>query len=442
MGAKAAGRWGRSDSPSAFTVACSVGIMGLCPLLAVMVYNAIHRGDGSLWHLLVDLGRGGAGGWKSLMPRASWEDSLLFGGWLLFQALLYVALPGPSAWGQETPAGHVLEYRVNGLLAWVISNGGLVVGSLVLGLFPLSIIADRWEGLLVAANAYGFLLTVVAFAKAHWGPTHPKDRKFTGSWLYDLFMGIELNPRLGDFFDFKLFHNGRPGIVAWTMINISFAAAQYRRFGVVSDSMVLVNVLQAIYVLDFFVHEDWYLKTIDIAHDHFGFYLSWGDSVWLPFMYTLQAQYLSRFPVQLGGLLFWTILAAGILGYCVFREANFQKDVCRRTDGKCSIWGRPASVLRTTYTSTDGRQHRSLLLISGFWGLARHCNYSGDLLLSAMMCAATGGRHLLPYFYIIFMAILLVHRVERDHARCLGKYGAYWEEYCRRVPYKLIPGLY
>lgn len=45
---------------------------------------------------------------------------------------------------------------------------------------------------------------------------------------------------------------------------------------------------QAIYVLDFFWNEAWYLKTIDICHDHFGWYLGWGDCVWLPFLYTLQ----------------------------------------------------------------------------------------------------------------------------------------------------------
>jgi hypothetical protein len=32
--------------------------------------------------------------------------------------------------------------------------------------------------------------------------------------MYDLYMGIELNPRIGKYFDFKLFTNGRPGIVA------------------------------------------------------------------------------------------------------------------------------------------------------------------------------------------------------------------------------------
>jgi len=36
---------------------------------------------------------------------------------------------------------------------------------------------------------------------------------------------------------------------------------------------------QAIYVVDFFANEDWYLRTIDICHDHFGFYLAWGDLV-------------------------------------------------------------------------------------------------------------------------------------------------------------------
>lgn len=318
----------------------------------------------------------------------------------------------------------------------------MILGGLVFKLFSPSIIARNWEGLLVAANAYGFLLTIFAWIKAHVAPTHSDDRKFTGSWLYDLFMGVELNPRIGSLFDFKLFHNGRPGIVAWTMINMSFAALQYERYGKVTDSMWLVNILQAIYVLDFFVHEDWYLKTIDIAHDHFGFYLAWGDSVWLPFMYTLQAQYLSLHPNELGILRFSLFFALGIIGYCVFREANFQKDICRRTDGKFSLWGRPARVLRTTYTSSDGRLHHSVLLTSGFWGLARHCNYAGDLLLSLMMCAATGSTHLLPYFYIIFMGILLVHRVQRDHQRCSGKYKHYWDEYCRQVPYKLIPGIY
>jgi hypothetical protein len=52
--------------------------------------------------------------------------------------------------------------------------------------------------------------------------------------------------------------------------------------------MIMVTLLHMLYILDFFFNEDWYLKTIDIAHDHYGWYLAWGDLVWLPWMYTLQ----------------------------------------------------------------------------------------------------------------------------------------------------------
>ena len=42
-----------------------------------------------------------------------------------------------------------------------------------------------------------------------------------GSAPYDFYMGIELNPRFGKYFDFKLFTNGRPGMIAWTLMFVS-----------------------------------------------------------------------------------------------------------------------------------------------------------------------------------------------------------------------------
>lgn len=68
--------------------------------------------------------------------------------------------------------------------------------------------------------------------------------KFTGNFFYNYMMGVEFNPRIGKWFDFKLFFNGRPGIVAWTLINLSFAAKQQELHGHETNSMVLVNVLQ------------------------------------------------------------------------------------------------------------------------------------------------------------------------------------------------------
>lgn len=50
--------------------------------------------------------------------------------------------------------------------------------------------------------------------------TQPSRKILTASasWLYDFYMGIELNPRLGDNFDLKLFTNGRPGMIIWTLV--------------------------------------------------------------------------------------------------------------------------------------------------------------------------------------------------------------------------------
>ena len=377
------------------------------------------------------------------LPQASWKATQIWCGWCAAQAVLYMTVPGPIGYGQRTPAGHLLPYYVNGTACYVISHVAFVAGA-YLGLWKLSVIADNWSGLFVIANIAGYGLTTFCMIKAYVAPSHPADRKFTGSHVYDFFMGIEFNPRFGEMFDFKLFFNGRPGIIAWTMIDISFAAAQYEKIGYVTNSMYIVIFLHALYVVDFFYNEDWYLRTIDIAHDHMGFYLAWGDIVWLPLMYTLQAQYLYYNPVDLPNIAVVGILTVGLVGYYIFRATNHQKDLVRSNDGNVNIWGKPAEVIRTTYKTSDGKTHKSLLLVSGWWGLAHQINYFGDLLISLAMCMACGvGKNaLLGYFYIVYMFILLNHRILRSDARCKAKYGKYWGEYCEKVPYKLLPYIY
>ncbi|KAI9221797.1 ergosterol biosynthesis ERG4/ERG24 family-domain-containing protein [Blastocladiella britannica] len=450
--------WGRTRDVDPLTVAISALIMSICPSLVGYFQIAIDQFGGALlgpalgcllesppdWavpkavpgFLALPIG------WErlySVLPAFSWHATTLCAAWIAFQAALYMYLPAKTGYGQQTPAGHVLGYKVNGLLAWFVTHALFIGLSTVVPLFPGSVIADNFPGLYIAANVYGYALTTFSYIKAHFFPTHPEDRKFSSSKIYDFYMGIEFNPRIGKWFDFKLFHNGRPGIVAWTLISYSFAVQQYMKFGYVTNSMVLVNLLHATYVIDFFRWEDWYLRTIDICHDHFGFYLAWGDSVWLPFMYTLQGHYLAVNPVQLSTPYAVGVFLMGAAGYIIFRQVNNQKDVVRNTDGKCLIWGKPPTMIRPKYTTSDGKEHSSILLTSGWWGLARHANYMGDLILSSAMCLACGLEHLTPYFYIVFMTILLVGRIYRDDARCRGKYGKYWEDYCKTVPYKLIP---
>jgi 7-dehydrocholesterol reductase len=271
-------------------------------------------------------------------------------------------------------------------------------------------------------------------------------------------MGIELNPRIGEHFDLKLFTNGRPGLIAWTLVfvlsssrwsdeadfssDISNIAYQYQVYHRVTPSLILVTILHTIYVVDFFINEAWYLRTIDITHDHYGFYLAWGCFTWVPTMYTLQAQYLSQYPTAPSNLYLAIVFTTGLAGYALFRSVNAQKDRARRTNGQCQIWGKPAEYIRAKYTTSDGAQHTSILLCSGWWGWSRHANYVGDLLLSFSMCALVGSGAAVVWFYAAFMATLLVHRCLRDEERVSAKYGKAWEVYRRRVPWRLVRGVW
>jgi 7-dehydrocholesterol reductase len=53
-----------------------------------------------------------------------------------------------------------------------------------------------------------------------------------------------------------------------------------------------------------------------------------------------------------------------------------------------------------------------------------------------------GFTHFVPWFYVVYLAILLADRATRDDRRCRRKYGSAWEAYCQRVPWKIIPGIY
>lgn len=439
--------WGRASYASFTTLLLTLSLFIFTPLFVLFFYISAFYFDGSLLKPLQLIASGNFN-LINYLPPATLGSIALFATWFFIQLLLsrvpdvlHRIIPnfrGGDVYGAITPAGHKLLYRINGLQAWIISHIFFILGAFVLNWFSPTIIFDNWGPLLWVTNGVGFTLAIFAYIKAYVAPSHPEDRKFSGSALYDFFMGIELNPRIGTF-DFKLFFNGRPGIIAWTLINLSFAAAQYKMHGTFTNSMILVNFLQALYVLYFFWKESWYLKTIDIHHDHFGWMLAWGDSVWLPYMYTLQALYLVFNPIELSTGYALFVLAFGLLGFYIFADANNQKDRFRESEGKTLIWGKKPEVLACEYRTKEGEVRKTNLLTSGWWGVTRHMNYTGDLILSLAYSLACGFTGIFPYFYFVFLSILLIHRCLRDEKRCQDKYGLAWTTYCKEIPYRLIP---
>lgn len=411
---------GRSSKPDFFCRCITIILLFFCPLSVLFfLYNVCPSGTTFIYDSTVMI---------TLLQ------------WIFLQLILYL-LPdffhkivpkykGGKIIGKNTPAGHRLSYNINGLQSYIIS----IIIFFYFGYDKF--LVDNYGKCFVAANIIGILVAILSYVKASLFPSYLDDNIVTGHFFYDFFMGIELNPRLFDI-DIKLFFNGRPGIIAWTIINFSFTLKFYNEHHFLSSSLIVLNLLQILYVVDFFWNESWYLETIDIIHDHFGFYLAWGDCVWLPFMYTLQAVYLSQSVGNSSILVNLFILILGIASYCVFRISNNQKRDFR--NGNEIIWGKKAKYITCKYLMYNNVWAENKLLCSGFWAWSRHMNYLADIFLSCAMCLSCGFDSIYPYFYCINMILLLVCRCYRDEDKCKRKYGEKWDEYCKIVPNRIIP---
>ena len=370
-------------------------------------------------------------------------------GWFLFQVVLERVLPCEIVQGaplKGSPTGERLSYRINGHLAFwttmlVVSVGwpsyvdvtlpnGATKSMLQFGMAPLGLLYDYHAELALAT----ILLCVALSAYLYLRSADPillrAEGGDSGNAAYDFFMGRELNPRWGSF-DWKEFCELRPGLIGWALLNMAMVVKQQEKLGYVSGSMMLINAFQGLYVWDALYQERAILTTMDITTDGFGFMLVFGDLAWVPFTYSLQARYLVDHDPNFGLPMLLLVLATNALGYCIFRGANGQKDAFRRDPDAPEV-----SHLKYLQTKRGTR-----LLTSGWWGAARKINYTGDWIMGLSWCMLCGFDSIVPYYYAIYFAILLVHRSIRDDGMCKAKYGEDWEEYKRLVPYRFVPGL-
>uniref|UniRef100_A0A8C5E4T9 Delta(14)-sterol reductase TM7SF2 n=1 Tax=Gouania willdenowi TaxID=441366 RepID=A0A8C5E4T9_GOUWI len=361
--------------------------------------------------------------WDPLAP-------VLLLGWMALHALLYLMPVGKVTEGIVLRDGKRLKYPINGFHS-------LCISTLLLMLFlrlgaHLESLFELFLPLAASAIALSFLLSFYLYIRSFWAPPHDLAvGGNTGNPLYDFFIGRELNPRIG-FFDLKYFCELRPGLIGWAVINLGMLMKEVELQGSPSLAMLLVVSFQLLYVADALWNEEAILTTMDIVHDGFGFMLAFGDLAWVPFTYSLQAAYLVKHPQTLSSLQALAIVALKVVGYTIFRRSNSQKNQFRRDPTHPSV-----SKLETIATATGKR-----LLVSGWWGLVRHPNYLGDLFMALAWSLPCGFSHLLPYFYVIYFTILLIHREDRDERQCKAKYGLAWDSYCQRVPYRIFPYIY
>ncbi|KAK4034864.1 delta14-sterol reductase [Parachaetomium inaequale] len=254
-------------------------------------------------------------------------------------------------------------------------------------------------------------------------------------------------------YDVKTWLAMRPGLTGW-----------HRAYGFLSDSMVFLVAVQAYYVLEGQYAEQGIVGMMDFKTDGLGFMLTFGDIVWVPFLYSTQCRYLAMYPVHMGP---FGLAAMGIVftvGLYILRTSNAREILFREDPDHPAFNNMP-------YLQT---RRGTRLLTGGWWGRARHVNYLGDWLQSLPFCLPTGitgyvilpagaatgagaammldGRQVVPggaagwgilvtHFYSAWFGLLLVNRERRDDRACVEKYGEDWLEYKRTVRWRILPGI-
>ncbi len=341
---------------------------------------------------------------------------------LAYVAVLFLGsmgTPGRHISGSDAE-GNTRTYKLNGL-ALFLTTAIAVAAAQMLGWFSLSVLYTHFAALFVLANIFAFALSGWLYVSGI------NKRGSSSGFLRGYFYGVDASPAWFGV-DLKFF-SYRPSLIGLALFNASFAVVQYETYGTLTIAMLLYQAFTFLYVLNYFQFEYGMIHTWDMVSERFGWMLVWGDYVLVPFFYSIVGWWLvhAMEPLSLTTAALLALLF--IFGFWLFRGANQQKHRFKR-DPEIKIWGRPAQTL-------DGR-----LLISGFWGMGRHLNYSGEICIYLSFALTAGFQSWLPYLLPAWLACLLGHRSIRDEHRCRAKYGELWERYTQRVRYSMLPFVY
>jgi protein-S-isoprenylcysteine O-methyltransferase Ste14 len=353
-----------------------------------------------------------------------------FAPWIayLVMVLLHVVLPARHVIGYvvDPRTGKPWEYRLNGPIVLAVTIA-LWAGAGATGILPWHwLYLHRWSGLAgscVLGLIYSFAVVLPV--------------KSTGQPFFaDFFLGRTEN---------RQFMSGRVdgkmvlyllGAVMLALNILSFEAYHLSAFGSnASPGVILYGVLFLWFVVDYLTFERVHLYTYDIFAERIGFKLGWGCLTFYPYFYAVGLWFTADLPnpgTPTVFLVFYAVIF--FAGWTLSRGANMQKFYFK-IDPQRALLGiiKPRAL-------TNGTQ---ALLYSGFWGVARHINYLGEILMAVGLTLVLGWPAVLAaWLYPLYYVGLLFSRERDDERRCAKKYGELWSEYTRKVPRRIIPGLY
>jgi delta24(24(1))-sterol reductase len=182
-------------------------------------------------------------------------------------------MPGVVLNGLPVPSLNYecLPYLCNALSSWYFT----LIATFTLhytGIYRLPWIVENFGELMTVAIITSFICTLVIerLGRAfHYGG---KPLRLSGVWVYDIFMGVTLNPRLGPI-DRKMFAEVRVPWVLLFLIGLSGAVKQYEDLGRVTGNMLHFLLAVGLYMNACAKGEQMIPQTWDMFHEKFGFML-------------------------------------------------------------------------------------------------------------------------------------------------------------------------
>ena len=350
-------------------------------------------------------------------------------GLTAFIAALFLAtmiLPGRVVRGTPLANGERRSYKLNGMALWVLAHMVVIGSTVVFGASLSPLVSEWFWPLFVAANLFSIAWSIVLYRggkRREAARGEVREEALVSEFWY----GAELNPELAGV-DLKLFAY-QPSLIGLHVLVAAFGYLHVETVGTMTPQMLLYQAFWWLYLYSHYRHEDGLVSMWDVIAERFGFMLVWGDLTLVPFFYCLGGWFLvdQREPIGAPAIAGLCLLFAA--GLWIFRGANRQKHLFK-LDRSIPIWGRTPEVLGDR------------LLVSGFWGIGRKLNYSGELMVYLAIAMTTGFASLTPYLVFFWLLGLLTHRAWRDDRRCKARYGALWAAYCERARFKMIPFIY
>jgi delta14-sterol reductase len=345
----------------------------------------------------------------------------------LLVLVLHLLLPARWVHGYvKDAAGRPLRYRLNGLLVLAVTLG-LWALACSRGVLPWDFFwTHRWTSLAGACTT-GLLFTAAMVIGV---PSSGRP------WIVDVYLGRRENPQWqGGRVDAKMWLY-LVGAVMLELNVASFAAHHYVTYpDDPSPGVLLHAILLSFFLCEYLFFEEVHLYTYDFFAEKVGFKLGWGCLTFYPFFYAVGLWSAAPKPNPHGAT--WLLVGSALIffgGWTLARGANLQKFLFKR---------RPEARFLGIFAPTAISDGRHRLLCGGFWGVSRHVNYLGEILMATGLALSLGyPLDPLPWLYPLYYVGLLLPRQIADDARCAAKYGELWQEYCRRVPYRIVPGVY